>query len=90
MNNTDHYTLSPAQIVMYTTQTCSDCVRVKKYFEANNIPHLLIGLEGDEKATDFVIQVNNGFRTVPTIVFPDGSVLVEPNWEQLNDKFSGS
>ena len=85
---TDHYTLTPTQIVMYTTEYCSDCMRAKKFFEANNIPYLRIGLEGNAEATEFVMQINNGYRSVPTIIFPDGSVLVEPNWEELKAKTS--
>jgi len=82
----DHHTLIPSQIVMYTTEYCSDCIRAKKLFESNNIPHIRIGLEGNEDATEFVLQVNNGYRSVPTIVFPDGSILVEPSWEELKTK----
>ena len=87
---TDHYTLSPTQIVMYVTEHCADCVRAKKFFETKNIPYLRVGLEGDDKAIAFVMQVNNGYRSVPTIIFPDGSVLVEPNWEELNARFPDS
>jgi mycoredoxin len=65
-------------------------MRAKKFFEANNIPYLRVGLEGNPEATEFVMQVNNGYRSVPTIIFPDGSVLVEPNWEELKVKFSNS
>ena len=86
----DLYTTIPTQIVMYTTEYCSDCLRAKKFFELNNIPHLRVGLEGNTEATEFVMQVNQGCRSVPTIVFPDGSILVEPNWEELRDKFSNS
>jgi mycoredoxin len=85
---TDHYTLNPTQIVMYATEYCSDCMRAKKFFEANNIPYLRIGLEDNQAATEFVMQVNNGNRSVPTIIFPDGSVLVEPDWEELKQKFN--
>lgn len=86
----DLYTTVPAQIVMYTTAYCSDCLRAKKFFELNKIPHLLIGLEGNAEATDFVMKINNGYKSVPTIVFPDGSILVEPNWEELKAKISVS
>jgi mycoredoxin len=85
---TDQYTLKPTQIVMYTTDYCADCLRAKKFFEANQIPYLQIGLEGNEEATEFVTQVNNGYRSVPTIVFPDGSILVEPSWEELRNKIN--
>ena len=87
---TDLYTLTPSQIVMYATEYCSDCVRAKKFFEAHNIPYLRVGLEGNADATEFVMQVNNGYRSVPTIIFPDGSVLVEPAWDELKAKFSNS
>jgi mycoredoxin len=86
----DHYSFSPSQIVIYTTDSCSDCLRVKKFFEANSIPYLGIVLEGNEEATDFVMQVNKGYSSVPTIVFPDGTVLVEPSWEELKIKFANS
>lgn len=86
----DLYSTAPKQIVMYTTEYCSDCMRVKKFFEVNKIPHLRVGLEGNTEATDFVMMVNNGYRSVPTIVFPDGSILVEPDWDELKAKFSTS
>jgi mycoredoxin len=47
-----------------------------------------VGLEGDEEATEFVMQVNNGYRSVPTIVFPDGTVLTEPSWDELRQKIN--
>jgi mycoredoxin len=86
----DLYTTAPTQIVMYTTEYCSDCMRAKKFFEANDIPHLRVGLEGNAEATEFVLRINQGARSVPTIIFPDGSVLVEPNWDELKAKFSDS
>ena len=86
----DLYTTIPSQIVMYTIEYCPDCVRAKKFFEANHVPHLRVGLEGNAEATAFVMKVNQGCRSVPTIVFPDGSILVEPDWEELRAKFSQS
>jgi mycoredoxin len=85
---TDHYTLNPSQIVMYATEYCPDCLRAKKFFETNNIPYLCIGLEGNQEATEFIMKVNCGNRSVPTIIFPDGTVLVEPGWEELKQKFN--
>jgi len=80
------YNLNPAEIVMYTTQYCSDCLRAKAFFEANDIPYVRVLLEGNHEATEFVMNMNNGFRSVPTIIFPDGSVLVEPSWQELKEK----
>jgi mycoredoxin len=56
----------------------------------NNIPFLKVELEGNPEAASFVMKVNNGYRSVPTIIFPDGSILVEPGWEELKAKFSTS
>ncbi len=84
----DLYTIKPSQIVMYTTEYCSDCNRAKAFFEANKVHYLRVNLEGNHEATDFVMNINNGYRTVPTIVFPDGAVLVEPSWEELREKIS--
>lgn len=82
------HTLRPSQITMYTTEYCSDCVRAKKFFNENNIPYELISLEDNSEATDFVMKVNNGYQSVPTIIFPDGLILVEPSWEELKQKFN--
>jgi len=82
-NMNELYTTAP-------TEYCSDCIGAKKFFEANNIRHLRVGLEGNAEATDFVIKINNGYKSVPTMVLPDGSVLVEPDWEELQAKFSNS
>ena len=82
------YSLTPAQVVMYSTQHCSDCLRAKAFFEANNIPYVRILLEDNHDATEFVMRMNNGFKSVPTIVFPDGSILVEPSWQELKEKTS--
>jgi mycoredoxin len=84
----NHLNRNPTQIVMYTTASCSDCSRAKAFFDANNVAYVGIGLEGNAEATEFVMRVNNGLQSVPTIVFPDGSVLVEPSWEELKLKIS--
>lgn len=70
---------------MYATEYCPDCHRAKAFFEANKIEYLRVGLEGNEEATQFVMNINNGNRSVPTIIFPNGSVLVEPSWGELRE-----
>jgi mycoredoxin len=82
------YSLNPTRIIMYSTQYCPDCTRAKAFFESNNIEYERVLIEGNQEATDFVIRMNNGFRSVPTIIFPDGSVLVEPSWQELQAKIS--
>lgn len=74
------------QIVVYGTKICPDCRRSKKWLDENKIPYKEIFLEEDEKAIDFVMEVNHGMQSVPTIVFPDNSILVEPSNSVLEEK----
>jgi mycoredoxin len=75
---------------MYATEYCSDCHRAKAFFEANGIKYLRVGLESNDEAIKFIININKGNRSVPTIIFPDGSVLVEPGWKELRVKVFGT
>ena len=82
----DLYTKNPSTIVMYSTTWCPDCRRAKKFLDKNNVSYLEIDVDQDEQGKDFVIDVNNGARVVPTIIFPDGGILVEPSTQELREK----
>ncbi|HEU5090528.1 MAG TPA: glutaredoxin domain-containing protein [Roseiflexaceae bacterium] len=80
-------------IVMYGTPWCGDCRRAKRVFEQQAVPYTYIDIEHDDDARAYVEQVNKGYQSVPTIVFPDGSIMVEPSsaaliakLEQVNQK----
>ena len=88
MSDQDLYTLKPSQIVMYGVDWCPDCRRARFYFKRHSIQHVEIDVDDDKQAAAFVKQVNNGNRSVPTIIFPDGTVMVEPSEAQLNAKFN--
>ncbi len=66
-------------IRMYSTTWCGDCRRSKRFLEAHQIPFEEINIDEDRQAAEVVLTINKGARSVPTIVFPDGSVLVEPS-----------
>lgn len=74
------------EIVMYSTSWCSDCYRAKHFFNEYGINYQEIDIEHNPDAVETVMQINGGYRSVPTIVFPDGDVLVEPSYRQLADK----
>jgi mycoredoxin len=76
------------QIKVYGTKWCPDCFRARQMFSRYNIPFTWIDIEEDEQALAYVRQVNGGYHSVPTIVFPDGSVLVEPANPELEKKLS--
>jgi thioredoxin reductase (NADPH) len=73
-------------IRVYSTVWCPDCKRAKKFFGEQRIPYLNIDIEQDSEAMAYVERVNQGKHIIPTIVFPDGSILVEPSNAQLADK----
>ena len=77
------------KIRVYGTRWCPDCRRAKQVLDRHNIPFLWIDIEDDAAAMSYVQKVNGGYRSVPTIVFPDGSVLVEPANEALEKKLAG-
>jgi mycoredoxin len=76
-------------IVMYGTKWCPDCHRAKKVFEQHETAYTWIDIEEDKEAVALVLKINHGHRVVPTIVFPDGSVLIEPSNQTLAAKLSG-
>jgi mycoredoxin len=75
-----------SNIIIYGTNWCWDCRRAKKFFDRNNIEYKWINIDNDKSGEDYVLEVNKGMRSVPTILFPDGSVLVEPSNTQLTKK----
>ncbi|OGO26602.1 MAG: NrdH-redoxin [Chloroflexi bacterium RBG_16_52_11] len=76
----------PDNIVMYGTHWCGDCRRARRFFDQNEISYDFINIDEDKEAEKFVIKTNNGYRSVPTIIFPDGSILVEPSTQELAQK----
>ncbi|HMK64866.1 MAG TPA: glutaredoxin domain-containing protein [Thermodesulfobacteriota bacterium] len=75
--------MTEKEIIMYGTKWCGDCFRSKKVFEKLGVPYRYIDIEEDKEAVAYVLKVNKGQRVVPTIVFPDGAVLVEPSDQDL-------
>ncbi|MCF2144395.1 MAG: FAD-dependent oxidoreductase [Candidatus Heimdallarchaeota archaeon] len=70
----------------YGTTWCSDCKRSKKFLGEHRILYDFIDIEEDETAALKVEALNNGKRKVPTIVFDDGTFLVEPSNAELAAK----
>ena len=66
-------------LTMYTTTWCAFCKRLKRQLAADGIEMTEVDIEQDPAAADFVMSVNGGFQTVPTVVFPDGSALTNPS-----------
>jgi mycoredoxin len=71
---------------MYTTQWCGFCRRLKSQLARDGIEVREIDIEVDPSAAAFVMSVNGGNQTVPTVVFADGSALTNPSAAQVRDR----
>lgn len=83
MEKSDLYSLSPSTTIVYGATWCPDCKRAKKFFGEHRIQYINVDIDEDPEAVAFVEKVNKGLRIIPTIIFPDGQVLVEPSNAQL-------
>jgi mycoredoxin len=81
MNNTP-----PSQIIVYGTSWCGDSRRARAFLDQHHIAYTWIDIDQDLQARKYVESVNRGNRSVPTILFPDGSILVEPSQMKLAEK----
>jgi mycoredoxin len=78
--------MTDVKISVYGTNWCGDCRRVRTFLDNKKIPYTFINIDQDKTSEQFVIKTNRGMRSVPTIVFEDGSILVEPSTKTLADK----
>src|SRR5438105_11837523 len=78
--------MSHTNIKLYGTNWCSDCKRSKKFLGEQRVHYDFINIEEDTEGQAFVQKVQNGGLTIPTIVFEDGSLLIEPSNAELAAK----
>jgi thioredoxin reductase (NADPH) len=71
--------MSHTNITMYGTAWCSDCKRTKRFFGEQRIHYTFVDVDMDAEGLAVVERVNDGKHIIPTLVFEDGSVLVEPS-----------
>ena len=81
--------MSNQPITVYGTPWCGDCKRALRVLDQHQASYQYVNIEVDDGGRSYVEQVNRGYQSVPTIVFPDGSVLVEPSSSTLAQKLAG-
>ncbi len=86
MSNSNSIETKAGKITVYGTTWCWDCTRARRILDRHQIEFEFINIDKDRQAEEFVLKTNRGMRSVPTIVFPDGSILVEPSNKQLMQK----
>ena len=77
-----------APVTMFTTTWCGYCVRLKKLLQREGIEYAEVDIEQDPSAAELVMQANGGNRTVPTLLFADGSALTNPSIDQVKAQLS--
>ena len=76
---------SAKTVKFYGAMWCGDTRRARNWCDANNLAYDWIDVDKDKDAEELVKSINNGFRSIPTIIFPDGSKLVEPSTRKLEE-----
>ena len=77
---------SHPEITMYGADWCGDCRRSKRLLDDLGVQITHIDVEADESAAEKVIEINGGAKSIPVIVFPDGTHLTEPSDIELKSK----
>jgi mycoredoxin len=75
-----------SSITMYSADWCGDCRRSKRLLDSLDVKYSLIDVEADLAASDKVMEINGGMRSIPVIVFADGTHLTEPSDNALKAK----
>lgn len=78
--------MSNAEFTVYGTTWCGGARRVRMFLDERGIPYRWVDIDADEAAARKVESLAGGCRSVPTVVWPDGSALVEPSLEELARK----
>jgi len=70
-------------ITMFSTPWCGYCRGLKKALDREGIAYNEVDIERHPDAADYVMSVNGGNQTVPTIVFPDGTSATNPSLAEV-------
>ncbi|MFL6099938.1 MAG: mycoredoxin [Actinomycetales bacterium] len=73
---------------MYSTTWCGYCRRLKTLLDREGIAYTEVDIEQDEQSAEYVMSVNGGNQTVPTVVFPDGSAATNPTLQDVKERLA--
>ena len=73
-------------LTVYSTAYCGDCYRVKTFLDRHAVSHRWVDIDETPGAQELVLSINRGYRSVPTLVFPDGTTMTEPSTRELAEK----
>ena len=78
--------MSQPDLTVYGAPWCPDCKRAKQFLGEQRVRYNWVDIDEDEDGRKYVQKANNGKQIIPTIVFGDGSILVEPTNAELANK----
>jgi mycoredoxin len=79
---------APAGLTIYSTQWCGYCHRLMKQLDREGVSYEVVDIEQVPDAAEYVMSVNGGNQTVPTVVFGDGTALTNPSLAQVKERLS--
>lgn len=82
--------MSTQNLTMYTTTWCGYCRRLKSQLDSAGIAYDEVDVEQVPEAAELVESVNGGNRTVPTLVFPDGSSATNPSLAEVRARLGAT
>jgi mycoredoxin len=83
------HTPAAGTITMFSTTWCGYCQRLKSQLDRAGIGYTEVNIEQAPEAADFVMDVNGGNQTVPTVLFPDGSAATNPSLAEVKARLVG-
>ena len=81
----EKYNNFPEQITVFSASWCPDCKQARKLLDENQITYLLVDIGKDNEGFLFVEKLTRRVK-IPTIIFPDGTIMIEPSNTDLNRK----
>ena len=77
---------APGTVTMYSTTWCGYCRRLKSQMDREGIGYTEVNIEDVPDAAEYVMQVNGGNQTVPTVLFPDGTAATNPSLAEVRSR----
>lgn len=89
-NSTVADLLPPAgSVTMFTTSWCGYCARLRGALTRDELSFTEVDIEANPERAEFVEHVNGGNRTVPTVLFPDGTTATNPSIAEVRERLGG-
>ena len=73
-------------LTIYSTAWCGYCHRLMRQLDREGVGYTVVDIEHDNEAAGYVMGINGGNQTVPTVRFEDGSALTNPTVHEVTGR----